>query len=89
MEAVPHSFIPQVKVGSSIALYKRMLLPVESFDFRPCIQCILVSTIPSCFHFAIGELHGWINNTPSDIKVTDSERLLQSVFFAVLYNSLF
>jgi hypothetical protein len=44
VEAVPQSCIP---IGLSIALYKRSLLFVESFD-----HYILVKVIPSCFRFA-------------------------------------
>jgi hypothetical protein len=29
----------------------RILLLMESFDFRPSSQCILVCVIPSCFRF--------------------------------------
>jgi hypothetical protein len=35
VEAAHHSCIPQVHIGFSIALYMRILLLVESFDFRP------------------------------------------------------
>jgi hypothetical protein len=35
VEAVPHSCIPEVQVGLSIAWYVRILLLVESFDFCP------------------------------------------------------
>jgi hypothetical protein len=51
VETVPHSCIPQVQIGLSIALCMRILLLVESFDFRPRSQCSLVSIIPSFIHF--------------------------------------
>jgi hypothetical protein len=51
VEAVPHRCIPQVQIGLSIALYIGILLLVESLDFRPSSECILVTVIPSCFRF--------------------------------------
>jgi hypothetical protein len=51
-EAIPQSCIPQVQIGLSIVLYMRSLLFVESFDFRPSNQYILVRVIPNCFRFA-------------------------------------
>jgi hypothetical protein len=53
VEAVPQSCIPQVQIGFSIVLFMRSLLLVESFDFRPTNQYILVRVIPSFFRFAI------------------------------------
>jgi hypothetical protein len=50
-EAVPHSFIPYVQIGVSIALYMRSLLLAVWFDYLPSSQCTLVSVIPSCFRF--------------------------------------
>jgi hypothetical protein len=41
----------KVQIGLSIALYKRSLLFVESFDLRPSNQYTLVRVIPSCFRF--------------------------------------
>jgi hypothetical protein len=49
VEVIPHSCIPSVQIGLSIALCMRILL---SFDFRPSYQYSLVSVIPSCFRFA-------------------------------------
>jgi hypothetical protein len=49
VEVVPLICIPQVQIGLSIVLYMRSLLLVESFDFRPSNQYILVKVIPSCF----------------------------------------
>jgi hypothetical protein len=49
VEAVPQSCIPYVQIDLSIVLYMRSLLLVESFDFRPSNQYILVRMIPSCF----------------------------------------
>jgi hypothetical protein len=50
-----------VQIGLSVALYMRILLLEESFDFRPSSQCILVVVIPSCFRFvnvfALGKSH--------------------------------
>jgi hypothetical protein len=51
VETVTYSCIPQVKICLGIALDMRMLLVVDSFDFRPSSQCILVSVIPSCLCF--------------------------------------
>jgi hypothetical protein len=51
VEAMPHNCIPHVQIGLSIALYMRILLFVESSDFCPSIQYILVSIIPTCFCF--------------------------------------
>jgi hypothetical protein len=51
VEAVPHSCIPQVQMGLSIALCMRILLLVKSFNFRPSSQYILVSVIRSWFRF--------------------------------------
>jgi hypothetical protein len=47
VEAVPQSCIPKVQIGLSIVLYMRSLLLVESFDFRPSNQYILVRVILS------------------------------------------
>jgi hypothetical protein len=52
VEAIPQSCIPYVQIGLSIVLYMRSLLLVESLDFRPSNQYILVRVIPSCFRFA-------------------------------------
>jgi hypothetical protein len=46
VEAIPQSCIPKVQIGLSIVLYISLLL-VESFDFRPSNQYILVRVIPS------------------------------------------
>jgi hypothetical protein len=51
MKAVPHSCIPQVQIGLSIVLYMRSLLLVESYDLHLSSQYILVTVIPSCFHY--------------------------------------
>jgi hypothetical protein len=51
MEAVPYSCIPWVHIGLRIAFYRRILLLVESFDFSPSSQCILVDVTPTCYHF--------------------------------------
>jgi hypothetical protein len=51
MEAVTQSFVPQVQIVLSIALYMRGLLFAMSFDLRPSNQCILVRAISS-LHFA-------------------------------------
>jgi hypothetical protein len=48
VEAVPQSCVPLVQIGSSIVLYVRSLLLVESFDLRQSSQYILVTVIPSC-----------------------------------------
>jgi hypothetical protein len=50
----PHPIVVfrKSRFGSSIVLYMRSLLAVESFDFRPSNQYILVRMIHSCFHFA-------------------------------------
>jgi hypothetical protein len=42
----------QVQIGLSIILYMRSLFLVGSCDLRLSSQYILVSEIPSCFHFA-------------------------------------
>jgi hypothetical protein len=42
VEAVPQSCIPLFQIGFSIVLYMRSLLLVESYDFRPSNQYILV-----------------------------------------------
>jgi hypothetical protein len=47
--SVPHGCTPEVQIGLSVALYMRIFLLVESFDFRPSSQCILVSVISSFF----------------------------------------
>jgi hypothetical protein len=52
VEAVPQSCIPKVQIGLSIVLYMRSLLLVESSNFCPTNQYILVRVIPSCFRFA-------------------------------------
>jgi hypothetical protein len=46
----PESY--SVGLDWSIALNKRSLLFVESFDFRPSNQNILVRAIPSCYRFS-------------------------------------
>jgi hypothetical protein len=44
--------VPQsVQIVSSIVLYMRSLLLLESFYLRPSNQHILVKMIPSCFRF--------------------------------------
>jgi hypothetical protein len=51
VEAVSQSYVTLVKIGLSIALYMRRLLPVESSDLRPSNHCILVRVFPSRFCF--------------------------------------
>jgi hypothetical protein len=52
VEAVPQSCIPEVQIGLSIVLCMRSLLLIESFDFRPSNQYILMRVVPSWIRFA-------------------------------------
>jgi hypothetical protein len=40
VEAVPQSYIPYLQIGLSMALYMRIWLHVQCFDFRPSNECI-------------------------------------------------
>jgi hypothetical protein len=69
--------VPWVQIGLSIALYKRSLFFVESFDLRPSNQYILVRVITSCFFKNV--------IVPGESPVKVQSEILDFFFLGVLH----